>query len=43
MRDQSNPPDGRVRVREVWLQNIYRPSYQRFTPRPRPEDAEAFG
>lgn len=34
VRDQSNPPDARVRVREVWLQGRYRPSYQHFTPRP---------
>jgi hypothetical protein len=34
VRDNSMPPDGRTRVREVWLQGRYRPAYQRFTPRP---------
>lgn len=31
--DQSMPPDGRERVRKVWLQGRYMPAYQRFTPR----------
>jgi hypothetical protein len=37
--DQSMPPDGRQRVRAVWLQNRYVPAYQRFTPRKREEPA----
>lgn len=37
VRDANNPPDGRTRVRTVWLQNSYMPAYQRFTPRPEPE------
>ena len=45
--DQSNPPDGRVRVREVWLQGIYRPAYQPFTQLPGKDygavDADGFG
>ena len=45
--DQSNPPDGRTRVREVWLQNNYRPAYQKFTQLKGKDygavDAEDFG
>ncbi len=44
--DQGKPPDGRTRVREVWLQNTYRPAFQRFTPlkgKDYSADAEDFG
>lgn len=41
VRDQGNPPDGRTRVREVWLQGQYQPAYQRITPRK--PDADDFG
>jgi hypothetical protein len=34
VKDDQHEPDARQRVRDVWISQKYRPSYQRYTPRP---------
>ena len=34
VKDKSKDPAARARVQSVWLDDTYRPAYQKFTPRP---------